>query len=223
MRRCSADLAALGPPIPYFGAKDYGVVSKIRAADGEVIGLAVEACGPGGEAVKRNGRTLRRFFNLADKRMSAGLFRAVVVDGCGRAVMTEGHLAKAIAAAAAYPDRSVYGWGSRAWLGLAVPPEDEILVLEDGSLPVTDAHRADMERGADRLILGGKRVTRAPGPGCPCGRARTRTRRWPGTAPRSCATGVEAIATVAELSLDGEARRCARIKDPLKRAQAIAD
>ena len=131
VRRCAADLAALGPPIPYFGAKDYGVVSKIRAADGEVIGLAVEACGPGGEAVKRNGRTLRRFFNLADKRISTGLFHAAVVDGCGRAVMTEGHLAKAIAAAAAFPERSVYGWGSRAWLGLAVPPEDEVLVIED--------------------------------------------------------------------------------------------
>jgi hypothetical protein len=133
VRRCSADLAALGPPISYFGAKDHGVVSKIRAADGELIGFALEACGPAGEAVKRDGRTLRRFFNLTEQRLSAGLFRAVIVNNADRAVMTEGHLAKAIAASVIFPDRSVYGWGSRPWLGLAVPPEPEILILEDAS------------------------------------------------------------------------------------------
>ena len=130
VRRCSADLAALGPPIPCFGAKDHGVVSKIRAADGELIGFAVEACGPGGEAVKRNGRTLRRFFNLAEKRMSAGLFaprrRRLRPGRDDRGPPGQGDRRRC-----GLPERSVYGWGSRPWLGLAVPPEDEILVLED--------------------------------------------------------------------------------------------
>ena len=31
-----------------------------------------------------------------------------------------------------------------------------------------EAHRADMERGADRLLLASKRVRRAAGPGCSC-------------------------------------------------------
>ena len=55
VRRCAGDLVALTPPIPFFGASDYGVVSIIRAADGEELGFAVEACGPAGEAVKVNG------------------------------------------------------------------------------------------------------------------------------------------------------------------------
>ncbi len=112
-------------------ARDYGVVSIIRDADGEELGFAVEACGPAGEAVKANGRTLRRFFNLSGKRLSSGLFGAVTDQKTDKAVLVEGHLAKAIAAAALYPDRNVYGFGSRPWLGRAVPPEAEVLVIED--------------------------------------------------------------------------------------------
>jgi hypothetical protein len=131
VRRCSADIRALAPPIPFFGAADHGVVSLIRDAAGEIIGFAVEACGPCGEKVERAGRTLRRFFNLTEKRLSGGLFCAVAGAETDRAVMVEGHLAKALAAAALYPDWNVYGWGSRPWLGLAIPPEREILILED--------------------------------------------------------------------------------------------
>jgi hypothetical protein len=135
IRRCSTDLRALEPQVPYFGSSDRGIVSIIRNADGTAIGFAVEACGVAGEAVKRNGRTLRRFFNLTETKLSAGLFRAVVDAKGGKAVMAEGHLAKCIAAAALFPDRSVYGFGSMPWLGRAVPPEDEVLVLEDQEPP----------------------------------------------------------------------------------------
>lgn len=131
VRRCAGDLAALDPPVPFFPAHAYGIVSVIRAADGEEIGFAVEACGPAGEAVKTNGRTLRRFFNLCSKRLSGGLFGAVTDQKTDRAVLVEGHLAKAIAAAAVMPGHNVYGFGSRAWLGRAVPPEKDILVIED--------------------------------------------------------------------------------------------
>jgi hypothetical protein len=135
VRRCSGDLGTLEPPIPYFPAHAYGVVSIIRAADGEDIGFAIEACGPAGEAVKQDGRTLRRFFNLSGKRLSAGLWGAVADYKTDKAVLVEGHLAKGIAAAAIFPDWNVYGFGSRPWLGKALPPESEILVLEDREPP----------------------------------------------------------------------------------------
>jgi hypothetical protein len=131
VRRCVTDLRALEPPIPHFGSVARGIVSIIRDAAGEEIGFAVEACGIAGEAVKRNGRTLRRHFNLGAAKLSTGLFRAAADNPTDMAVMVEGHLAKAIAAAAVYPDRNVYGWGSRSWLGRSVPPEREILIIED--------------------------------------------------------------------------------------------
>jgi hypothetical protein len=131
VRRCAGDLATLAPPIPFFGNFDYGIVSIIRAADGEELGFAVEACNPAGGPVKRNGKTLRRFFNLSGKRLSGGVFGAITDQKTDRAVLVEGHLEKAIAAAALYPDRNVYGYGSRPWLGRAVPPEAEVLVIED--------------------------------------------------------------------------------------------
>jgi hypothetical protein len=131
VRRCSGDLATLEPPIPHFPAHAYGVVSVIRNAHGADIGFAVEACGPAGESVRQNGRTLRRFFNLSGKRLSGGLWCAVGNSSADRAVLVEGHLAKAIAAAALFPDDSVYGFGSRSWLGRALPPENEVLVIED--------------------------------------------------------------------------------------------
>jgi hypothetical protein len=131
VRRCSGDLATLEPPIPYFPAHAYGVVSIIRNAAGEDIGFAVEACGPAGEAVRQNGRTMRRFFNLSGKRLSSGLWGAVTDNTTDKAVLVEGQLAKAIAAAAVMPDWNVYGFGSRSWLGRALPPENEVLVIED--------------------------------------------------------------------------------------------
>jgi hypothetical protein len=131
IRRCIADLAALGPPIPYFPVHVYGIVSIIRDADDEEVGFAVEACGVAGESVKAAGKTLRRFFNLTSKRLSAGLFVAVRDQKIDRAVLVEGHLAKPIAAAALFPGWNIYGYGSRSWLGRAVPPETEILVVED--------------------------------------------------------------------------------------------
>jgi hypothetical protein len=85
----------------------------------------------------------------------------------------------------------------------------------------SEAHRADMERGADRLLLAGKRVRRAAGPGCGCCKdldeALTRH------AVEELRARIKAVTSKATLTLDGEARRCARIKDPLKRAQTIAD
>jgi hypothetical protein len=131
VRRCSADLRALEPPIPYFSATDRGVGSLIRDGADDVIGYAVEACGPAGERVTRDGRTLRRFFSLSlTKKLSGGLFRAVAGTS-GRAVLVEGHLVKPIAAAALFPGDSVYGFGSRSWLGLALPDEPDVLVIED--------------------------------------------------------------------------------------------
>ena len=90
VRRCSGDLAVLDPPIPHFPAHAYGIVSIIRSPDGEELGFSLEACGPAGEAVKRDGKTLRRFFNLSGKRFSGGLFGAAVAvhrTGCSLALL----------------------------------------------------------------------------------------------------------------------------------------
>jgi putative DNA primase/helicase len=82
-----------------------------------------------------------------------------------------------------------------------------------------EAHRADMERGNDRLLLADKKVMRVPGPGCDCCKDLDEAL---GKHPiEEIRVAIEAIATKAELSLDGEARRCAKVKDPLKRAEAI--
>jgi hypothetical protein len=225
VRRCSGDLATLGPPIPHFPAHAYGVVSILRDGAGEGLGFATEACGPAGEAVRQNGRTLRRFFNTSGKRLSAGLWCAASDSKADRAVLVEGHLAKAIAAAAVLPDWNIYGFGSRSWLGKALPPETELLVIEDrlpedSSDDAAEAHRADMERGIDRLLLEKKRVSRVPGPGCGC--CKDMDEALAKHSAEELRAGLEASATEAELSRDGEARRCAKIKDPLKQAEAIA-
>src|SRR5687767_14262122 len=86
-----------------------------------------------------------------------------------------------------------------------------------------EAHRQDMERGADQLLLKGKKVRRAAGPGCPCGNCKDLDEALGKHKVEEIRAGLAEITTKAELSLDGEARRCAKIKDPLKRAQAIAD
>ena len=85
--------------------------SRSSATPGAATGFAVEACGSAGAAVKRRGRTLRRFFNLMPVRLSTGLFHAIVDKQVDKATLTEGHLAKCIAAAALFPDRNVYGFG----------------------------------------------------------------------------------------------------------------
>jgi hypothetical protein len=131
VRRCAGDLGMLEPPIPHFPTHAYGVVSVIRAADGEDIGFAVEACGPAGETIRQNERTVRRFFNFGSARLSQGLWGAVTDSKTDKAVLVEGHLAKGIAAAAIFPDWNVYRFGSRSWLGKALPPETEVLILED--------------------------------------------------------------------------------------------
>jgi putative DNA primase/helicase len=86
---------------------------------------------------------------------------------------------------------------------------------------VDDRHHADAERGADRLLLAGKKVSRAPGPGCACCKDADEALAKHGR--KKTQASLEAIAAVAELTLDSEARRCARIKDPLKQGEAIAE
>jgi hypothetical protein len=88
------------------------------------------------------------------------------------------------------------------------------------------AHRADLERGTDRLILaGGKKIHRAAGPGCSCCKDLDEAlARHGGDTPEQLSTIAALLGEITEpveLSLDGEARRIAKIKDPLKRAQAI--
>jgi putative DNA primase/helicase len=83
-----------------------------------------------------------------------------------------------------------------------------------------EAHRADMERGADRLLLAGKLVVRrAAGPGCGCCKDLDAALAKH-TAEELCA-GIAAVTTEATLSLDGEARRCARISSVINRAEAV--
>ena len=78
-----------------------------------------------------------------------------------------------------------------------------------------------MERGADALLLAGKKVTRAAGPGCTCCKdldaALVKHREI------SVKARIEKIVEQATLSLDGEARKVARIKNPIKQAEAAAE
>ena len=84
-----------------------------------------------------------------------------------------------------------------------------------------EGHHADMDRGTDRLLLAGARVVRrAAGPGCGC--CKDLDQALARHAPDEVLAGIQAVTTKATLTLDGEARRCAKIKDPLQQAEAVA-
>jgi hypothetical protein len=82
-----------------------------------------------------------------------------------------------------------------------------------------EAHHADMERGADRLLLVNKHVRRAAGPGCEC--CKDVDEALIEHTAKKLRARITAIIEDAQLSLDGEARRCAKINSPIKRAEAV--
>ena len=138
--------------------------------------------------------------------------------------MTEGRLAKVIAVAAVFSDPAVYGGGARGCLGMCVPPEPTIVLIEDArpeDATEGAAHDQAMERAADRLLLAGKIVKRAGGPPCNdgCKDIDEALGKHPVEELRAWITNAEPV----QLSLDGHARKCARIKDPLQQGRAITD
>jgi hypothetical protein len=224
VRYCLADLRQLKPPIPGFDRLAYGVVSLLTDMGGEVSGLVVEACGPAGERVLgKDGRTARKSFRLRDRGCAEGLFQIkATTEGAMVAYMTEGHLAKAIAVAAVLSDPVIYGFGGRPSLGVVVPPEMTVVVVAD-QRPTdpeeAEQHDRDYERGCDRLLLAG-RLVRLAEMGCTCCKDLDEAiQRHPQAEVRDWLLHAEAV----PLSLDGHARRIAKIKDSLRRGQAIAD
>ena len=78
VRYCIADLRAIEPSIPGFDRLARGIVSLLRDQDGEITGLAVEACGIGGEALKgSDGRTARKTYALRKRGQIDALFGSI--------------------------------------------------------------------------------------------------------------------------------------------------
>jgi hypothetical protein len=131
VKRCSADLRALEPPIPGFDRLARGVVSLLRNQAGDVTGLAVEACGISGEAMSRaDGRTERKSYALVERGQIDSLFR-INSKGALFCYAAEGRLAKPLAVAAAMDGPAVIGWGGLHGLGRCLPPEATVIVVED--------------------------------------------------------------------------------------------
>ena len=225
IRYCAADIRELKPRIPGFDRLAYGVVSLVRDKDGAITGLAVEACGPAGERILDDkGRTFRRSYALKARGNVDALFRVASAGGEKPMICyaVEGRLAKAVAIAAVFDDPAIYGWGGRAFLGHAVPPEPTVVVIEDArpSDPAdAERHDAAYERGCDRLLEAGKTVMRAGPP--PEGHKDIDGALTAGVSIEDLRAWILAAAPVIT-SLDGLARKCARIKDPIKRAEAVA-
>jgi Protein of unknown function (DUF3631) len=220
---CAADLRQITPPIPGFDQLAYGVVSLLRDKAGETTGLALEACGPAGERVLVNGRTARKTYCLQPNGVRDALLRvAAVGQGALVAYLVEGRLAKVIAVAALFDSPAIYGGGARGCLGCCVPPEPTVVIVEDARPNGPDEaakHDRDLERAVDRLILAGRMVQRTGGPPCGCCKDVDQAL---GQHPAEELRGWIAGAEPAELSLDGHARRLAKIKDPIQRAEALA-
>jgi Protein of unknown function (DUF3631) len=221
---CSADLRELSPPIPGLDRLAYGAVSLLRNGTGDVTGLEITACGPGGEhIVGADGRTARKSFRLRDRGCAEGLFTVKPInDSAMIAYMAEGRLCKALAVAAVVDGPAAYGWGGRPSLGRAIPPEPSIVVIEDappGDPTEAERHAADYDRGCDRLALAGKMVSRAT-LGCDCCKDLDQAiRQHPLDEVRAWLLG----AIPHELTLDGWARKCAQVKSPLKQGELIAE
>jgi hypothetical protein len=222
----ASDLRLIEPPIPGFDRLAYGVASLLRdPKSGDITGFQITGCGPGGERlVDKSGRTVRKAFTLTEHGCRDALF---MVKATGARPMiayaVEGRLEKVIAVAAVFNDPAIHGWGGRGSLGRAIPPEPTVVVIED-VLPADSAeaeqHVRQMERGVDDLLLAGKSVLRAGPPPCGCCKdVDAALGKHPIEELRSWLTS----AAPAALSLDGEARRCAKLKDPLRRGQAIKD
>jgi uncharacterized protein DUF3631 len=225
VRYISADLRAIDPPLPGFDRLARGVVSLLRGRDGMVTGLAIEAVGPAGEAIRgEDGRTFRRSYALKQNGQIEALFRAEATgSGALVAYMAEGRLLKPAAIAAVIGNPAVYGFGGINGLGRCLPPEPTVIVVEDArpaDPAAAERHDAAMIAGCDRLVLGGKVVLRAGPPPCGghCKDADEALTHHPLEEVRAWLISARPYS----LSLDGRAREAARIKNPIAQAEAIA-
>jgi Protein of unknown function (DUF3631) len=200
------------------------VVSLLRDSAGEISGLAVEACGPAGERVLgSDGRTARKTFALRERGCAEGLFRVrATAQGAMVGYLAEGRLAKVIAVAAVFQDPAIYGAGGRPSLGAVPPPEASVVLVAD-QRPTdpeqAEQHDRDYERACDRLLLAG-RLVRLAEMGCACCKDIDQALVQHGVAEvREWLTHAEAV----QLSLDGHARKIAKLRDPLRQATAIRE
>jgi hypothetical protein len=218
----------LDPPIPGFSPLCRGIVSLLHnGKDDTPTALSIEAVGVAGERVRDpSGRTLRKTFCLQPHGVRNSLFRANATgQGALIAYLVESRLVKPIALAAILDDPAavIYGGGARNCLGICVPPEPTIVIVEDARPQEEEqaaAHDRDMERAGDRLLLANKIAKRTGGPPCGCCKDIDEALgKHPIEELRAWINGAE----TAELGLDGWARKCARIAAPLRHAQAIAE
>jgi Protein of unknown function (DUF3631) len=225
VRAALPELKIVDPLIPGRDASDYGVMSLLRDADGEVVAFQLVFVDCHGAASTKGLK--RQTYNLRAGGVSSGLFYAGGGEG-DRAYICEGYLEKAIAVAS-LGIGPVYGAGSRAILGTAPPREDEVMLVtdrrpDDGTVvdPKTGMtggalHDRDMKRAVDLLLLAGKTVAVTPDPP-PCAHScKDADDVLVKHGPIALETWFEKAELVGDLSMDGEARRIARIADPLER------
>ena len=224
VRAALPELRLITPLIEGRAASDYGVASLLRDRDGEISGLQlafVDVTGaPSAKAPKRQTYALR------EHGVRDGTFRAGGGPG-DVAYICEGYLEKPLAVAA-LGIGPVYGAGGRAILGCAPPPEPEVVLVTDRrpddtvvdlktGLTAADLHDRDYKRAADLLLLAGKAVSVTPDPPICAHGCKDADDVLVKHGPILLEEWIRRAQPVGSLSLDGEARRIARIADPLER------
>jgi hypothetical protein len=225
VRAALGELRMIEPLIEGRDAADYAVVSLLRDRDGEVSGLQCAFHDVLGAASAKAPK--RQSYSLRPGGVRDGLFHAGGGEG-SRSFITEGRLEKSIALAS-LDLGPVYGAGGRTILGCAPPPEPEVALITDRR-PDGDAgtgHDRDMKRACDLLQLAGKTVLITDDPPCQGHSGGTHCADADAFLVRHGEVLLEEWARSARqvggLSMDGEARRVARIVDPLERdAEATA-
>jgi hypothetical protein len=223
-----ADLRYLPPPIEGRPPQDHALVSLLRDDAGETCGFQLEFCTIDGARTAREPN--KQSYATREHGVRDGLF---IAGGAGdTAYLVEGYSSKAIAVRSLELGPT-YGGGGLNVLGFAVPSERTVVIVpdrepapdqwtKDGKERLCDLHKAAYERAVDRLIECGREVKKAAAPDCAlhasCKDADSYLRQHGAIRLK----GLLEQTTDCTLSLDGHARRCAKIKSPLKQAEAIA-
>ena len=217
VRRALEHLRVLPAPIEGRPPMDHAVVSLLYDQAGEVSGLQLTFVDILGATTAAEPR--RQSYSLRQNGVRDGLFGPLGPTGAV-AYITEGRLEKPLALAAAGLG-PVYGAGGRPCLGFAVPPEAEVVIVADRRPEGEDgeAHDLDYRRAVDRLLLAGKEVAVSADPPCACCVDADQFLIRHG--PILLADWVGSARPVTALSLDGEARLLARIRDPLERDREV--
>ena len=194
--------------------------SLLRDRDGEISGLQLAFVDVTGALSAKAPK--RQTYALREHGVRDGTFRAGGGPG-DVAYICEGYLEKPLAVAARDRAGLRRGRPSDPWLRSTARaavvlvadrrPDDTVVDLKTG-LTAADLHDRDYKRAADLLLLAGKAVSVTPDPPICAHRCKDADDVLVKHGPILLE---EWIKPVDSLSLDGEARRIARIADPLER------